>query len=81
MVQWLVYKHSYNTFCKNGPTSVSFSFIFGLFQTNVTFLQQINVKKYPSSIQCWHLNPQPFDHESPNITTTPGQPNLTQVSI
>ena len=32
-------------------------------------------------MQCWHLNPRPFDHESPNITTTPGQPNLTQVSI
>ena len=63
------------------PTSVSISFIFGLFQTNVTFLQQINVKKYPSSMQCWHVNPRPFDHESPNITTTPGQPNLTQVSI
>ena len=30
---------------KNGPSPASFSFIFGLFQTNInTILQQINVK-------------------------------------
>ena len=29
---------------KNGPSQASFSFIFGLFQTNITILQQINVK-------------------------------------
>ena len=30
---------------KNGPTSASFSFIFGLFKQTIQFLQQINVKK------------------------------------
>ena len=35
-----------------------FSFIFGLFeQTSIQFLQQINVKKYPSSIWSRDLNP------------------------
>ena len=32
-------------FFKNGPTSASFSFIFGLFKQTIQFLQQINVKK------------------------------------
>ena len=32
-------------------------------------LQQINVKKFPSSIQCQDSNSQ---HESPPITTRPG---------
>ena len=35
----------------NGQTPASFSFIFGLFQINIPFLQQINVKKCPSSIR------------------------------
>ena len=34
-----------NSFFKNGPTSASFSFIFGLFKQTIQFLQQINVKK------------------------------------
>ena len=45
---------------------------FQSFQTNNPFLQQINVKKCPSSI--WHqdLNPQHLEHESSPITTRPG---------
>ena len=35
---------------KNGPTSASFSFIFGLSKQTIQYLQQINVKK------C-HVNP------------------------
>ena len=31
-------------FIKNGPTTASFSFIFGLFKQTIQFLQQINVK-------------------------------------
>ena len=31
-------------FYKNGPTPASFSFIFGLFEQTIQFLQQINVK-------------------------------------
>ena len=37
---------------------------FRSFQTNNTFLQQINVKICPSSIWCWDSNPQPLKHES-----------------
>ena len=48
-------------FLKNGPSSASFSFIFGLFLTSInTILQQNNVKTCPSSEQ-----------ESPPITTRP----------
>ena len=43
----------------NGPAPASFSFIFGLFKQTIQFLQQIYVKKYPSSIRCRDLNPQP----------------------
>ena len=46
-------------FVKNGPSSASFSFYFQsfqTFQTNNTFLQQINVKKCPTSIRCWDSN-------------------------
>ena len=58
-------------FFKNGPSPASFSFIFGLLKQTLRFLQQINVKKCPSSIQCWDLNQQPLKHESPPITTWP----------
>ena len=34
-------------------------------------LQQINVKKCPSSIWCWDSNSQPSDYESPPLTTRP----------
>ena len=64
-----------NSFFKNGPTPASFLFIFGLFkQKSLQFLQQINVKKCPSSIWCWDWNPRPFEHESSPITTRPGLP-------
>ena len=46
--------------------------LFSSFQTNINFLQQINVKKCPSSILCWDSNPQPLVHESPPLTTRPG---------
>ena len=60
---------------KNGPSPASFSFIFGLSQTNInTILQQINVKKCPSSIRHRDSNPRPSGRESPPITTRPGLP-------
>ena len=46
-------------------------FLVLLWQT-FQFLQQYNVKKCPSSIRCWDLNPQRLEHESPCITTRPG---------
>ena len=61
---------------KNGPSPGSFSFIFRRFKHTIVkiVLQQINVKKCPSSIRCWDLNPQPSEHESPSITTRPELP-------
>ena len=57
---------------KKWVNPASFLFIFGLFkQTSLQFLQQIYVKKCPSSIRCWNLNPQPSEHEPPPITTRP----------
>ena len=44
------------------------------FKQTLLFLQQIYVKKCPSSIWCWDSNPQPSEHESPPITTSPGLP-------
>ena len=41
------------------------------FQTNI---QQINVEKSPSRIQCWDSNSRPLEHESPPICTRPGLP-------
>ena len=43
-------------------------------QTSIQFLQQINMKRCPSSIHWWDLNSRPSDHESPSITTRPGLP-------
>ena len=49
-------------------------FIFCFFkQTSLQFLQQIHVKKCPSSIRCQDSNPQPLEQESPPIATRPGQ--------
>ena len=48
----------------NGSTSASFLFIFSLFKQTVQILQQINVKKCPSSIWRWDSNAQPSDYES-----------------
>ena len=42
------------------------------FKQTIQFLQQINVKKCPSSIWCRDSNPQPLECESPPITTRPG---------
>ena len=54
-----------------------FLFIFGLFQTNInTILQQIHVKKCPSSIRHRESNPRPSERESPPITTRPGLHSL-----
>ena len=47
---------------------------FGLFKQTVQFLQQIYVKKCPSSIRCRDSNSQPSEREYPPITTRPGLP-------
>ena len=45
---------------------------FRSFQTNITILQQIYVKKCPSSIRCWDSNPQPLERESLPFTLDQG---------
>ena len=67
--------HYFSFFLKNGPSLVSSSFIFVLSKKHC-ILQQINVKKFPSSIWCWASNPQPLEHECPPITARPGLPPL-----
>ena len=54
-----------------------YSIYFRLFIETIQILQQINVKKCPSSIQCWDSNSQPSDFESPPLTTKPGLPPLS----
>ena len=57
-------------------------FIFCFFkQTSLQFLQQIHVKKCPSSIRCQDSNPQPLEHESPPITSRSGLQPSGQVYI
>ena len=51
--------------------------LFLSFQTHIIILQQINVKKCTSSIQCQDSNSQPLEHKSPPITTRPGPRPLT----
>ena len=58
---------------KNVPSPASFS-VFCLFKQTFQFLQQINMKKCPSSIWCQDSNPRLSEHESPPITTRPGLP-------
>ena len=63
--------HQHCPYIVDGPFPASFC-LFSSFQTNIKFLQQINVKKCPSSIWCWDLEPQPLEHKPPPITTRPG---------
>jgi len=49
-----------------------FFIYFRLFKHTLQFLQQINVKKYPSSIRYRDSNPRPLGRESLPITTRPG---------
>ena len=61
-------------FLKMGQPRPLFSFIFGLFKQTLQFLQQLYVKKCPSSIRCRDSNPRPSECESLPITTRPGLP-------
>ena len=58
----------------NGPTPVSFSFIFIFSNTNDNFWQQLNVKNVHPVKWCRDSNSQPWEHESPPITTRPWLP-------
>ena len=65
-------KSKTESFFKNGPSPASFWFISVFFKPTIQFLQQIYVKKYPSSIRRGDSNPQPLEHELSHITTRPG---------
>ena len=54
-----------------------FLIYFRLFEQTLKFLLQIKVKKCPSSIWRWDLNPWPSKHGSSPITTRPGLPGLS----
>ena len=68
----------WDTFLKKWAIPSTFSFIFGLFQTNNTIstTNQCEKMSSPSSIRCRDSNPRPLDRESPPITTRPGLPPL-----
>ena len=65
-------------FCKKWVNPGLFYRLFLVFykQISLQFLQQIYVKKCPSSIRCQDSNPQPSEHEFPPLTTWPGLPPL-----
>ena len=63
-------------FKKNGQTPASVSFISVFSNKHYKFLQQIYVKKCPSSIQCQDSNPWPSECKSPPVTTRPGLPPM-----
>ena len=58
----------------NGPTPASFR-LFSVFSNkHYKILQQIDVKKCPSSLRCRDSNPRRLEFESLPITTRPGLP-------
>ena len=61
-----------NLFLKKWANPDLFFIYFRLSKHTIQFLQQINVKKCPSSIWCWDSNSWPLEHESHLITTRPG---------
>ena len=61
-----------NFFSKRAFPVASFCLFFCLNKQTLQFLQQIYVKKCPSCLRCWDLNPRPSGQESHPITTTPG---------
>ena len=55
--------------------------LFSSLQTHITIFTTKNVKKCSSSILCWDSNSRPLDHESPPITTRPGNLPLWQLFV
>ena len=67
-------------FCKLAIPGL-FLIYFHLLKQTLRFLQQIYVKKCPSSIWCQDSNPRPSEHESPTITARlPTLKNAKKVS-
>ena len=69
-------------FFLNWANSGLFFVLFSVFfKQTLQFLQQINVKKCPSSLRRRDSNPRPFEHESSPITTRPGLPPKLLVNV
>ena len=66
---------------KIGQSRPLFVYVCLFKQTSLHFLQQIDMKKYPSSIQRRDSNPRTSEHESPPITTRPGLFHYLQQSM
>ena len=62
-------------YLKTGHHRHRFCLFLVFFKQTLQFLQQINVKKYPSSVRCWDLNPQPSHNELHSITIRTGLPH------
>ena len=73
-----VYEMYFKTFFsfKMGQPRPLFVYFRSFSNKHYKFLQQIYVKKCPSSIRCRDLNPRPLEHESLPITTRPGLPPM-----
>ena len=73
-----VYEMYFKTFFsfKMGQPRPLFVYFRSFSNKHYKFLQQIDVKKCPSSIQCRDSNPRPLECESPPKTTRPGLPSL-----
>ena len=63
-----------------GASSVSFTFIFGLFKQTIIFFTINWCEKYPSSIRCWDSNSWPSHYESSPLTTRPGSRPIVHYS-
>ena len=73
-LQHAVFNLFFLLFSKMGQPRPLFR-LFSVFSNkHYKFLQQIYVKKCPSSIRCRDSNPRPLERESPPITTRPGLP-------
>ena len=64
---------------RNGPFPGLFFLYFRLFKKTLQLLQQIHVKKCPSSIWYWDSNTQPSDCKFPPITARPGLPPIRAI--
>ena len=71
VLQWMVFI--------NQPSSASFLFIFGLFQTNKINFTTNLCEKCPSSIRCLDSNSRPWAYESPPLTTRPRLPSFAMI--
>ena len=64
----------------NGPFAASFLLLYrASFQATVK-VNHKQVADHLVGMQCWYLNPQPLDYQSPPITTWPGLDSVNKIS-